>query len=308
MNKYDLSDAAKIEILSLNGSDPITFVTQALAAWVLIILTIVAAVHLDSLLFDIFAIFFIASRFNVFALLVHEQVHFLGFRGKYGDWIADLLVSFPLLGVTVRNYAKVHLAHHKFYFSALDPDFHRKSGEDWVFPMKISHAIKLFFKDISGLSFFGTVTGKANNKATPLFNRPNPTPKWLRVIYYLVAAALLTHFGLWQVFLLYWVIPLVTVFQVIIKFGAICEHIYGVNHILSRTTPLIVNKWWEKLLLPNLNFTLHIYHHLYPGISWKKLPKVHSIFVREGLVDKSLVFEGYAAYFAHLYWHNTETQ
>ena len=58
--------------------------------------------------------------------------------------------------------------------------------------------------------------------------------------------------------------------------------------------------WWERLLLPNLNFAMHPYHHFFPGVSFSRLPKVHAIFEREGLIDERHVFRGYAAYLRYI--------
>jgi len=54
------------------------------------------------------------------------------------------------------------------------------------------------------------------------------------------------------------------------------------------------------MLLPNLTFTSHPYHHFFPGVSFSLLPKVHAIFCREGFIDDSHVFHGYAAYLKYI--------
>jgi fatty acid desaturase len=133
------------------------------------------------------------------------------------------------------------------------------------------------------------------------FKRPQPTPKWVRWGFYACLAGVLTVTHFWGVFLLYWVVPLLTVFQAIVRWGAICEHKYNIpNASIAESSPIIVPRWWEKLLLPNLNFTLHPYHHYFPGVSFSLLPKVHAVFCREGLIDDSHVFHGYAAYLRYL--------
>lgn len=299
-DKSNLSDQARAEILSLNGAQPSAFLCQAFGAWGVIIVMIALSTHVDNVWISLLTIIIVATRFNIFALLVHEQVHFLGLRGRYGDLIADLLVAYPLLGVTVENYAKVHLSHHKFYFTERDPDYLRKAGMDWTFPMSSIRLAKLFLSDILGLSFIKLLKGKRLEK-TNFFKRPHPSPKWLRPVFYSVTAALLTYAGAWHTFLLYWVLPLLTVFPVIVRLGAISEHVYNLpGASVIESSPLILLKWWEKILLPNLNFTLHTYHHFYPGVAYLNLPKVHEIFKREKLVNEKNVFHGYWAYLKYL--------
>ena len=60
--------------------------------------------------------------------------------------------------------------------------------------------------------------------------------------------------------------------------------------------PLILPKWWQRLLLPNLNFSLHIYHHMNQNIAWCELPKVHALFVKAGQVNPQAVFDGFGDY------------
>jgi fatty acid desaturase len=296
-----LSAQVRGEIRELNGAKPVAFLRQAVAAWAVISLVTAWAVQASSIWATALAVLIIATRFNILALLVHEQVHFLGLRGRYGDLVANLLAAYPLLGVTVQDYAKVHLSHHKYYFTERDPDFLRKSGPDWTFPMEPRHLAKLFVSDLLGLSFLRLIRGKRVDEGDDLFRRPYPVARWVRPAYFLVVAAVLTYAGIWHLFLLYWLVPLVTVFPVIVRLGAISEHIYGLpGASVPESSPLIVLRWWEKLLLPNLNFTLHVYHHYFPGVAHNNLPKVHEIFRREGLVNEKNVFHGYWAYLTYL--------
>lgn len=295
-----LSDEARIKIRDLSGARPIAFFSQAFGAWGAIIAVIALAVQIDHIWMSVLAIAIVATRFNILGLLVHEQVHFLGLRGRYGDWIANVLVAYPLLGITVEDYAGVHLAHHKYFFTEKDPDFLRKSGDEWNFPMSRVQLAKLFLRDLLGLTFIKLIMGKRLAEAHG-FKRPHPTPKWVRPACFLVAAALLTYTGMWSVFLIYWVLPLMTVFPAIVRLGAIAEHIYDLpSASVVDASPLMLQKWWEKLLLPNLNFTLHPYHHYYPGVAHCNLPKVHEIFRREKLVIEQNVFHGYWAFLKYL--------
>ena len=87
----------------------------------------------------------------------------------------------------------------------------------------------------------------------------------------------------------------------IVRLGAISEHIYNFPEAnVIESSPLIMQKWWEKLLLPNLNFTLHPYHHFYPGVSCFNLPQVHEVFQKEKLVNEDNIFHGYWAYLKYL--------
>jgi fatty acid desaturase len=269
---------------------------QLALAWAVIVGAISWALFAQSVWVSTLAVFLVATRQNLLGLLVHEQAHCLAFKARWGDLFVDLTAAKALLVLTVGEYAQVHLSHHRYYFTPKDPDFLRKSGADWTIPMTASRLAKLFLTDLLGLNLVKLLKSKrttGNTGSVTLFPRPC-CPAWVRPAYYLVAAAIFTATGSWHIFLLFWLLPLVTVGQVIVRLGAISEHKYNLpNASVEESSPLIIPVWWEKLLLPNLNFTLHAYHHFFPGIAFCHLPKVHRIFRREGLVNEAHVFHGY---------------
>lgn len=295
----DLSKEAKQEISRLCGARPIAFLWQAFSAWFIIFIMIASSIYVNNVLMSIVAVIVIATRINVLALLIHEQAHFLGFRSYYGELIANFFTAFPL-ATTIENYAQVHLSHHKYYFTEKDPDHLRKSGIDWQFPMSKSHLIKILLSDLVGFSFIKLVKGK-QFKNCKAFSRKRPINRLVQVIYYCIVAIILTYMSAWGLFFIYWVLPLITFFPLIVRLGAITEHVYNLPNVsVNNSSPLIILRWWEKLLLPNLNFTYHPYHHFYPGVSFRNLPKVHKVFVRGNLIDNKNIFYGYFSYLQYL--------
>ncbi len=292
-----LSEGARAEIAALNGARPIAFTLKLASAWAVIVGVIAWAIYMDSAWATIVAIVIVATRHNVLGLLVHEQAHLLGYRASTGDLVVNLFAAYPLLVLTVEGYAQVHLAHHRDYFAATDPDFVRKSGEEWSFPKTPLATAKLFLADIIGINTLKLIRGKKPASEAPAFARRYRIPAWVRPLYFALAAAALTFTHGWIVFLVYWVLPLLTVTQLIVRWGAICEHKYNLPLAsVAESTPLILLRWWERLLLPNLNFAMHPYHHYFPGVSFSRLPQIHAIYCREGLVDHPNVFVGYFAY------------
>ena len=285
------------EIKPLKARRPARFFLELAYCWMVVFGVITAAVYMDHWLATIFAIFIVATRQNVLALLTHEQTHCTALKVYPGDLLVNLFATYPLLLLTVEGYAQVHLQHHAKYFTEDDPDHRRKSGEDWNYPMKPLKFIKILLGDISALSVIGLIRGKKGNSRDTRFSRQNHIPPWVRPGYYLTLAAVLTVTGTWGIFLLYWVLPLFTIFQIFVRWGAVCEHQYNrLGASVQATSPLIILNRWERILLPNLNFTYHIYHHYFPSVSFSQLPKVHDAFVRHGLVDDSAVFYGYWSY------------
>lgn len=295
-----LSSAARHEIMALSGARPARFAVELVLTWASIAAFIAAGVYFDNLAVTLVAIFLISTRQMALALLLHEQVHRLGMRSKYADWFVNVFAVYPLFVTTVEDYAKVHLSHHKYCFTKNDPDFIRKSGKEWTFPKSAGQLLLIALKDLAAMNLIRLIRGKTAHK-TDEFERRNPSPKWLRIAFFAVAAAVLTAIGGWTIFLIYWVIPAMTVTQLMVRWIAVCEHQYNIeNGTIHETTPLIRLNWWQRTLMPDLNFGLHAYHHMHPGVSFTNLPKVHAIYQREGLVDESAIFHGQAAYLRYL--------
>jgi fatty acid desaturase len=292
----DLSQTARSAIQAMSGARPKRFLFELALAWAVVIGAAWAATAIGHWAATVIAILIISPRQIVLALLLHEQVHRLGVRGRWGDLCVNVFVSYPLLATTVEDYAEVHLRHHKFFMTSRDPDFIRKSGPDWTFPMPPKKLLKLLLRDLASLNTIELIRGKTAPKGAE-FQRPNPTPKWVRPVFYISATALITWLHAWTAVLLYWVLPILTLTQVLVRLLAAAEHEYGhegagVHHV----TPLVRFTWWQRILVPDLNFLLHIYHHNHPGVSFSMLPKVHAIYDAEGKVFRDAVFQGAGAF------------
>lgn len=296
--KSTLSQEAKAEIQRLMGHQPRQYLTQVAFAWGVIFAAVCVAELTGTLWATGIAILIVATRMNILGLLVHEQAHFLGMRGRFADLAANMMAAYPLLLLSIEGYARVHLSHHRWYFTEKDPDLKRKSGPDWTFPMPGSRLVALFFADITGLSIIKLVRGKRLDSG--VFPRPHPIPSWVHPCFVLTVFGVVTYFAAWKLFLIYWIVPLIFVFPAIVRLGAITEHVYVPGAGVAETSPLLIQKWYEKLLLPNLNFTMHLYHHWHPGVAWCHLPDVHRIYVREGKVNEAHIFRGYLHYLRHL--------
>ena len=296
-----LTPAARKAIIALSGARPGRFFLEIVANWLAVAGLIALGLYADKILVTLLCIVLIGARQMAFGLLMHEQVHRLGMRSKYADWIVNALAVFPLGVVTIEGYAKVHLAHHKYFMTEKDPDYKRKSGAEWTFPMGLLSFAKVVARDLTGLNTVKLIKGKTAPADQDEFLRRNPTPTWFRLAFYTLAAALITLFDGWVVFLVYWVVPMLTTTQLFVRWTAVVEHQYNApGATVHSITPLVELTWWQKLLFPDLNFSMHVYHHMHPGVSFSNLPKVHKIYKEEGLVDERAVFHGQGAFLRHI--------
>ncbi|MEO8279421.1 MAG: fatty acid desaturase [Ideonella sp.] len=296
-----LPSSARAHIIELSGPRPLRFWRELFVNWLAVAALIGIGVYADNVFVTILCIIGIGTRQMVLGLLMHEQVHRLGTRSKYGDWWVNLFAVYPLFVTTVEDYAAVHLSHHKYFFTDKDPDFLRKAGHDWTFPASLGTVARIVLRDLTGINTIALIRGKTAPKNVVEFQRRNPTPKWLRLVFFAIVAAVLTVTHSWIPFLIYWVIPLLTVTQLFVRWIAVIEHQYNMpNASVHAVTPLIRLKWWQKIVLPDLNFAQHVYHHMHPGVSFSNLPKVHEIYKAEGFVDESAIFHGQGSFLRYL--------
>jgi fatty acid desaturase len=297
----NLSPEALSKVQALSGARPGRFWAELALNWLVIAGLVTLGVAAGNLFVTVACIVLIGTRQMVFGLLLHEQVHRLGSRSKYADWFVNFFAVYPLVVTTVEDYAAVHLAHHKYFMTSRDPDFIRKSGPNWTFPASLSTILKIVVRDVTGLNTIALIRGKTAPPNSTEFKRPKPTPKWLRLAFFVAVAGALTLLHGWTVFLIYWAIPLLTVAQLFVRWIAVIEHKYNVEgSTVHEVTPIIRLTWWQKILLPDFNFAMHVYHHLHAGVSFANLPRVHTIYKTEGLVDESAVFHGQGSYLRYL--------
>jgi fatty acid desaturase len=306
VGRADVPQNLKLEIQQLMRPAPHAFLLQWVGAWLAIAACIFTAARLNSLWFSVAAIVIVATRQNLLALLMHEQTHWLCSRAKWADYFCEILIAFPLL-VTLEGYRRVHLSHHSAYFTDDDPDYLRKQGEEWTFPQQRAYFFRMMVRDLAGLNLKQTMNSKGMSEASSFAKAQFAPPRWLRPAFFTALVVTLTLTHSWTSYLLYWALPLFTLMQLIIRWGAISEHKYNlIQPSVEESTPLIVLRWWERVCLPNLNFTLHIYHHWYPTVPACRLQKVHQLFQNAGLVDERNVFHGYGEYLHSLLVNEAE--
>jgi fatty acid desaturase len=307
-SRASLSPHLRQAIRDLSGPRPGYFLTQLALAWLVIAGSIFWAAYAQNPWISALVVVIVATRQNILGLLVHEQAHCLGFKPRFGDPFVNLVAAYPLLLLTVEGYAKVHLTHHKYFFTERDPDHLRKSGDDWILPMRPGKLAGLFLRDLLGLNVLKLLKGKRQAGPAPVeFGRRAPV--WLRPLFFVVLATCLTLTASWGGFLLYWVLPLLTVFQVIVRWGALAEHQYNLpDASVAESTPVILPSRLDRLLLPNLNFSLHAYHHDFPGVSAGQLRQLHALYVNAGLVNEAAVFHGNFDYLRHISGYRIQTE
>ena len=96
--------------------------------------------------------------------------------------------------------------------------------------------------------------------------------------------------GLWRWYLGLWLLPLITVLQMVLRLRAVCEH----GAVPDRSTPLraarttLAPRWASWLLFPH-HVNYHVEHHLHPSVPHYRLAECHQRLRAAGALDQAEV-------------------
>ena len=269
---------------------------KAMLAFAIEILLVAAAVWLsEAMWFNpltyLLAVIVVGTRILSLGGLMHEAAHSRIFRNRtLNDFVGEL-IAFPT-SASMAGYRNTHFSHHRELNNHKDPDWTRNLLiEDYEFPMPqylFIRKLLLHFAGFKTRQMMGSFHNNPQIRDIPVLTA--------RLRFAAFAALFVTSiaFGFWKLLLLYWVVPLLTVFVAAGYIKRVSEH-YGVRHegVLSETRTLIAPSWQLFLLAPwGLNY--HLEHHLYPGITCFNLGKAHRILMsRPAYAENAHITYGY---------------
>lgn len=260
----------------------INFMKSVLAAassWLIVAASIKAAIFSNHWAVYVLAVFLIAGRQHSLFLLVHEGTHNrLLKRPLWNDLFSNFLCAFPIF-IDTDTYRSNHLSHHHNLNTDKDPDWARKKDiSEWQFPKQSSQAIKEYKKYIFGFGIYEMFMTCRFLSGLTRFHRQKRSNKdvLIQLSYYSVLAFILVSLNLYQQFLLFWIIPGMTILPLIMRLRSVSEHI-GLphQHELNETRNVLCSPL-EKYFIAPFNGSYHLDHHLFPSVPFYNLPKLHT--------------------------------
>ena len=237
-------------------------------------------------------------------ILSHEAAHYRLLSHRGANDVLGRLIGMSS-GVSMCTYRVTHRLHHNNLYGSEDPDTAIHGG----YPRGKAYLLRKLAQDIVGWNawktyayFFGA---PAINEDTQRAIRPlDDTSPQLRKAarqdrYWVVAAHIampIAAFALagWHgvaVYLVVWIVPLMTALQPILRLRAVCEH-GAVSDLSSPLTAARSNRtWgnWSNRLLGGLLFphhvNYHLEHHLYPAVPHYHLPALHRALQARGVLE-----------------------
>ena len=265
--------------------------------WVIIFTTIYFTILYFNPFSYILAVIIIGARMHALAILMHDATHYRFLKNrKRNDLITNVFTMYPLF-TSIEKYRQNHLAHHSHLNTEHDPDWVAKlTKRAFTFPKTKSEfllTVLSYFTLYQGvcdaiwfLKRFGSSKKKSNKKSEDGKQR---------LLFYAVLFTGLTIAGLWKYYLLFWVIPYLSTFFMFQYIRSVAEH-YGelaYDHLLTSTRSVKANLIEQFFIAPH-NVGYHLEHHLYPGVPYYNLPKLHKTLMEdEGYSQKAHITQGY---------------
>ncbi|HEX6421382.1 MAG TPA: fatty acid desaturase, partial [Acidimicrobiales bacterium] len=223
-----------------------------------------------------------------FAILAHEAAHRLLFANRVAnDLVGRWLLAYPAL-LPFEAYRRAHFAHHRDELGPDEPDLTLYAG----YPITRRSFRRKLTRDATGISGWKNLRGLLR-----ALRSRSSRPFALRILAgQLVVLAPLALAGRAELYLVLWLAPWLTVWQVINRLRAIAEHA-GMTRSKDRrlTTHHVRQSWAARLTIVPFHTGWHLAHHVDLGVPWRSLPALHRELVEAGWVTEALVHPGYRA-------------
>ena len=266
--------------------------------WIIIFGMIWTCIQFPSIWLYIISIIVIGARMHALAILMHDATHFRFLKRKsWNDRITNWFTMYPIF-TSIENYRANHLTHHQHLNTDEDPDWAAKLGtQPYTFPKSKTEFILFslsyffFYRGIKdGLGLLVRFGKMAKLKGTNM-----PAQKTEKIVYYIILFSLITVLGIWKYYLLFWIVPYLTTLFMFQYIRSVAEHFGELKYdnLLNATRSTKVN-WLEAFILAPHEVGYHLEHHLYPGVPYYNLPKLHDLLMEQPqFKDEAHLTRGY---------------
>ncbi|MEZ4777384.1 MAG: fatty acid desaturase family protein [Bacteroidia bacterium] len=265
--------------------------------WILIFAAIFLYVQFPAPWVYFFAVLVIGARMHALAILMHDATHFRFLKNKtLNDLFSNLFIMYPIFS-SIEVYRKNHLAHHQKLNTEEDPDWVAKLGNRaFTFPksrleffLMLGSYLILYQGIMDSIWFFKRFGGMGKKQNSQTKGTP------VKLIFYLVLFGTITWLGIWKYYLLFWIVPYLSTFFMFQYIRSVAEHFGGLayDNLLSSTRTVKPNLLESFFISPH-QVGYHLEHHLYPGVPFYHLPKLHKLLRKqEEFVEKAHLTQGY---------------
>lgn len=289
----------KTKIKELSTPNAFASIGQILFEHSIIFLTILANVLYPNPWLYVPSVMIIGSRFHALFIVMHDGAHYKVSKIRWlNEAITQILICIPLFA-NLRDWRRAHFAHHRDPNSNQDPDLVIRFGNpEYVLPKKVKDFLKLLMSHMFGLKmvktffspymkikdkifYFGTSFMSPVMAAPPIDKSHiayyNTKEKVIIVSTYILALTIIFYLGIFKMFFLFWVLPMILWTHFISKLRSYSEHSGLDNSSLYQKSRTLYTTILDKTILGYAwNVGLHLDHHLFPGVPSYRLKKLHN--------------------------------
>ena len=212
----------------------------------------------------------IAISIQAMGTLMHEALHGNVFRNRFLDRWVGFVCGIPTC-FSSSAYKVTHLNHHRHTRSERDID-------EFSYSCKTHRQSRVLFYAsflVGSILYMFVVPLKSYAMASRPMRRRIAMEYAVMIFCYAAATGWALRLGHPEWLLWYWIYP-VGIAVLLSNIRALAEHMgtSGKGDAFSKTRTTTSNPVVSFLML-NLNY--HLEHHLFPGIPWYNLPKIHRL-------------------------------
>ncbi len=220
-----------------------------------------------------------------FAVMMHDAVHGLLFRSSSLNCIIGFLCGLAFL-LSFSAYRVNHLLHHVHERTEKDPDDVEFAAGKTI-PLALMYYVALLF----GAYLFGVRAAKIGLKNANRERRIKILKEYAAIIgFFLIVVLTLPS----TVILKIWLIPFIIASH-LISLRAVAEHSMATGGNPFTATRTVLSNKFVSFMMCNINY--HLEHHLFPGVPWYNLPKIHQLLQDEYRKAGSSVYRSYTEFF-----------
>jgi fatty acid desaturase len=242
------------------------------------------ALRSHSLPIDISLYVIAGLSLSTLSVLGHESSHNLFTRNPTIDRFLGFFCGLPVM-FSVAGYRVMHPLHHKYLHTTEDPDDIENVSRH---PSVLRIIYTLIF--VCGVYLYLVTVPLGALKKGSTQERLAVIVEWAAMVAIAVAGwVLFPH----RVILKGWLYPLLFAGQ-FANLRGIAEHGLTTGGNEFTDTRTVTTHPALSFMMCHINY--HLEHHLYPGIPWYNLPKVHELLRDDYVVAGSSVYESYAIF------------
>lgn len=290
--RYKFSPEITSQIRELTKLDNWHGLLALLEDYLIILASILITSHITWFFYPI-ALLVIGSRQRALATLMHESAHGVLAKNKFLNWVGGTFCSGYLILQQMTVYKKSHCYEHHCHLGnpELDPDFkfYREEGlynphspKDFL----VKHIIQplLLFKVPQYVFYLvkHRLFGKGGD-ACGAAQSAGRKESMIVLAYLLTIVGTSIWFGFWDELILFWLVPYITVFQVLGYFIEVSEHypLVGNNTVDLYMSRNRFSPWYEAFFTSMHCENFHLIHHLMPSVPFWNQPKAHLILLAD---------------------------